>query len=64
MGAKVRALQHLIMLKLSEGIIAEISKDIIQNLLLSVARRAKADFRSYEDLALNVKQRFISRLKI
>jgi hypothetical protein len=64
MGAKVRALQHLIMLKLSEGIIAEISKDIIQNFLLSVARRAKADFRSYEDLALNVKQRFISRLKI
>ena len=64
MSAKVRALQHSIMLKLSEGIIAEISKDVIQNFLLSVARRANADFRSYEDLALKVKQKFISRHKI
>jgi hypothetical protein len=57
LGAEVRALQHSIMLKLSEGITAEISKDIIQNSLLSVARRAKADFRSskvYKDLALKV----------
>jgi hypothetical protein len=46
------------MFKISEGLTAEISKDIIQNSLLSEARRARADFRSgkvYEDLAVKVK---------
>jgi hypothetical protein len=50
------------MLKISEGITAEISKYIIQNSLLSEARRARADFRSgkvYDDLAVKVEQRFI-----
>jgi hypothetical protein len=45
------------MQKISEGITAELSKDVIQNLLLSEARRARADFRSgkvYEDLAVKV----------
>ena len=58
MGSEFRALQHSIMLKISEGLTAEISKDIIQNSLLSEARRARADFRSgkvYEDLAVKVK---------
>lgn len=67
MDSEVQALQHSIMLRSSEGITAEISQDNIQNSLLSVARRENADFRSskvYEDLALNVKQRFISRYKI
>jgi hypothetical protein len=52
------------MLKISEGLTAEISKDIIQKSLLSEARRARADFRSgnvYEDLAVKVYQRFIKR---
>jgi hypothetical protein len=44
--------------KISKDYTAEISRDIIQNSLLSEARRARADFRSgkvYEDLAVKVK---------
>jgi hypothetical protein len=45
------------MLKISEGLIAELSKDIIKYSLLSEARRARADYRSgkvYEHLAVKV----------
>ena len=64
LGSEFRAIQLSIMCKFSEGITAELSIDIIQNSLLSEARKARADFRSgkvYEDLAVKVKERLIKR---
>ena len=57
LGSETRALQHSIMRKISEVITSEISKDVIQQSILSEARRARADYRSgkvYEDLAVKV----------
>jgi hypothetical protein len=63
LGSEFLALQLSIMHKISLGVTADISKEVIQKSILSEARRARADYRSgkvYEDLAVKVKHRYIS----